>query len=77
MANARDYRRRLGTMLRVEELTSAVKDYISAGYPFLLGKRRMLLKAKEHHRTPTGMVNPSPFNRTPKGYGIHLFLFYT
>jgi len=76
MANARDYRRRLGTILRVEGVTIAVKDYISAGYPFLLGKRRVLLKTMEHH-TPTGVVNPSPFNRTPKGYGIHTSLLHT
>jgi len=77
MADAYDYRRRVGTILRVEEITSAVKEYtsrFSTGYPYLLEKRRVSLVEMEHSRALTAVFNPSPFHRTPKGYGIYSFL---
>ena len=77
MANAHDYRRRVGTILKVEEITSAVKEYtsrLSTGYPYLLGKRRVSLVEMEHSRAPIAVFNPSPFHRPPKGYGIHSLL---
>ena len=77
MPNAHNYRRRVGTILRVEEITSAVKECtsrLSTRYPFPLGKKRALLVEMEHSRTPTAVFNPSPFHKTPKGYGIHFFL---
>lgn len=78
MANAHDYRRRVGAILRVEEIISVVKEYasqLSTGYPFFLGKRRVSLVEMEHSCAPTAVSNPSPFHRTPKGYGIDSFLF--
>jgi hypothetical protein len=78
IANVHDYRRWVGTILRVEEIISVVKEYtsrLSTGYPFFLGKRRVSLVEMERNSTPTVVSNPLLFNRTPKGYGENSFLF--
>ena len=51
MANAHDYRRRLGTILRVEEITNMIKEsmaWLSTGYRSLQGKEHLLLVYMEY-----------------------------